>query len=73
MLRRKTPEERVETLQQIARRMAGPRQMIHDSQWAGLQELTNGKGAFCADSCPTQAWSASCLIDVYHDAAKMQL
>ena len=71
--RRTTSEGRTETLQQIAKRLAGPKQMIHDSPWAGLQELTNAKGAFCADSCPTQAWSASTLIDVYEEAAAMKL
>jgi len=72
-MRRTTSEGKTETLQQIAKRLAGPKQMIHDSPWAGLQELTNEGGAFCSDSCPSQAWSASTLIDVYEEAAAMKL
>jgi len=71
--RRTTPEGKIETLQQVQRRLAGPKKMIRESPWAGLQELTNGNGAFCHDSCPTQAWSASTLIDLYMDAAQLKL
>ncbi|KAF2710433.1 glycoside hydrolase family 133 protein [Pleomassaria siparia CBS 279.74] len=65
--RRKTADERVETYQQVTRRMAGCMKAIQESPWAGLTELTQKDGAFCGDSCPTQAWSASCLIDVFQD------
>jgi glycogen debranching enzyme len=65
--RRKTAAERVETYQQLTRRMDGCMKAIQDSPWAGLTELTQKDGAFCADSCPTQAWSASCLIDLFQD------
>lgn len=68
--RRKTPEEKTEAFQQITRRLVGCKQQIQDNPWAGLTELTNKDGAFCHDSCPTQAWSAGCLIDLYHDAAQ---
>lgn len=40
---------------------------IKESPWAGLTELTNKDGAYCADSSPTQAWSSSCLLDLYYD------
>ena len=50
LMRRKTAEEKVETYQQITRRLAGCMQMIKDSPWAGLQELTNYNGAYCSDS-----------------------
>lgn len=66
--RRKGPEERVETYQQITRRLAGCMKAIQESPWAGLTELTQKDGAFCGDSCPTQSWSASCIIDVFLDA-----
>ncbi|KAL5379066.1 hypothetical protein DPSP01_008701 [Paraphaeosphaeria sporulosa] len=66
--RRKTPEDRVESYQQVTRRMAGMMRQIEESPWAGLTELSQKDGAFCGDSCPTQAWSASCLIDVFQDA-----
>ncbi|GAB7349549.1 hypothetical protein MBLNU459_g0249t2 [Dothideomycetes sp. NU459] len=69
LMRRKTAEEKVEAFQQITKRLEGCRHMIRDTPWAGLTELTNEKGSFCSDSCPTQAWSASCLIDLYEDAS----
>ncbi|KAL1635180.1 bifunctional 4-alpha-glucanotransferase/amylo-alpha-1,6-glucosidase [Neofusicoccum ribis] len=68
LLRRKTPEERVETFQQITRRLRGCMDAIKETPWAGLTELTNKDGSFCGDSSPTQSWSASCLIDLYQDA-----
>ncbi|KAI1436687.1 glycoside hydrolase family 133 protein, partial [Xylaria sp. CBS 124048] len=59
---------RAEARQQIAKRLRGCQEMIEQSQWAGLAELTQKNGEHCPDSCPTQAWSAACLIDVYMDA-----
>lgn len=40
---------------------------IKTSPWAGLTELTNKDGDLCDDSSPTQAWSSSCLLDLYFD------
>ncbi|CAI6341694.1 unnamed protein product [Periconia digitata] len=71
--RRKTAEERVESYQQVTRRMAGMMKAIQESPWAGLTELTQKDGAFCGDSCPTQAWSAACIIDVFQDAREYEL
>jgi len=68
--RRTTAAAKTETFQQITRRLEGCKKAIVQSDWAGLTELTNKDGAFCADSSPTQAWSAGCLIDLYHDAAQ---
>ena len=68
LMRRKTPEEKLESYQQVTKRLAGCMDMIRTSPWAGLAELTNQNGSFCADSCPSQAWSASCMIDLFHDA-----
>ncbi|EGP86042.1 glycogen debranching enzyme [Zymoseptoria tritici IPO323] len=68
--RRKTKEERVEAFQQVTQRLNGCREMIHDSPWRGLTELTNRNGSYCGDSCPTQAWSAGCIIDLYDDASR---
>jgi glycogen debranching enzyme len=71
--RRKTPEERVESYQQVTRRLAGCMKAIQESPWAGLTELTQKDGDFCGDSCPTQAWSASCIIDLFQDAREYEL
>ena len=48
------------------------RRYIRDSPWAGLPELTNQKGRECADSCQTQAWSASCLLDALEEMSSRQ-
>jgi glycogen debranching enzyme len=71
--RRNTAEERVESYQQVTRRLAGCMKAIQESPWAGLTELTQKDGAFCGDSCPTQAWSASCIIDLFQDAHEYEL
>ncbi|KAF2206072.1 glycogen debranching enzyme [Delitschia confertaspora ATCC 74209] len=70
--RRKDAEERVESYQQVTRRLAGCIKAIKESPWAGLTELTNKNGSFCGDSCPTQAWSAGCLIDLFQDAREYE-
>jgi glycogen debranching enzyme len=46
----KTSEERVDCFQQVTKRLAGNIEAIRTSPWAGLTELTNKDGAFCADS-----------------------
>ncbi|KAK5091353.1 bifunctional 4-alpha-glucanotransferase/amylo-alpha-1,6-glucosidase [Lithohypha guttulata] len=69
LMRRDTPEGRLESFQQVARRLAGCKAAIKESPWRGLTELTNKDGSFCGDSSPTQAWSAGCCIDLFHDAA----
>ncbi|PLN78738.1 glycogen debranching enzyme [Aspergillus taichungensis] len=70
LLRRKTAEERTESFQQVTRRLEGCKRALRESPWKGLTELTNRDGAYCADSSPTQAWSAGCLLDLYYDASR---
>ncbi|PKS06288.1 hypothetical protein jhhlp_007036 [Lomentospora prolificans] len=70
--RREDNEGRIEAFQQVTRRLEGCKKMIKETEWAGLAELTQKDGAVCNDSCPTQAWSAGCLIDLYIDAAELQ-
>ncbi|KAJ5267653.1 Glycogen debranching enzyme [Penicillium angulare] len=71
ILRRKTPEERIESFQQVTRRLDGCKKALRESPWKGLTELSNKNGEHCGDSSPTQAWSAGCLLDLYYDAAKL--
>ncbi|EDO18360.1 hypothetical protein Kpol_1013p31 [Vanderwaltozyma polyspora DSM 70294] len=53
--------------QQLYERLEHHRALIASSPWAGLPELTNKDGAVCNDSCPTQAWSTGCLLDLVFD------
>ena len=53
-----------ETLQQVKRILLPHYRHMMTSPWRGLVELTNKDGAHCNDSCPTQAWSMSCLMEV---------
>lgn len=60
-----TPNIKILTL--LNERLQGHIKWIKESPWSGLTELTNKDGAFCNDSSPTQAWSGSCLLDLYYD------
>ncbi|XP_011865621.1 PREDICTED: glycogen debranching enzyme isoform X2 [Vollenhovia emeryi] len=42
------------------------------NQWRGLPELTNKDGSYCKDSCRTQAWSASVILEVLYDLQKIK-
>lgn len=54
-------------LSQLGERLRNLDIWLKNSPWAGLPELTNKDGAFCNDSSPTQAWSASGILDLYYD------
>lgn len=60
-------EPSIELLTALNERIRGHMKWIRHSEWAGLTELTNKDGEFCYDSSPTQAWSTSCLLDLYYD------
>lgn len=60
----------VEILTALNERLQGHMKWIKESPWAGLTELTNKDGEICHDSSPTQAWSSSCLLDLYYDLWK---
>jgi glycogen debranching enzyme len=55
------------TLHHIYGVLRTPRAYIRNDPWAGLPELTNKDGAFCYDSCATQAWSASTILDILEE------
>ncbi|XP_030388074.1 glycogen debranching enzyme isoform X2 [Scaptodrosophila lebanonensis] len=40
---------------------------LRTSHWRGLPELTNDRGAYCNDSCRTQAWSIATVLEVLYD------
>lgn len=48
-------------------RLARQRAHMESSPDMGLPELTNADGAFCRDSCWSQAWSSATLLDALFD------
>ncbi|KAI6010692.1 glycoside hydrolase family 13 protein [Pisolithus orientalis] len=60
-------DDPMRTLHRLHRALFEPRSHIQTDPWAGLPELTNENGAFCRDSCNTQAWSASTMLDFLED------
>ncbi|KAF5383708.1 hypothetical protein D9615_003666 [Tricholomella constricta] len=69
-----TKEDERKALYHLHRILLEPRRHIQSDAWAGIPELTNANGEYCSDSCNTQAWSASTLLDFleivhkYHSA-----
>ncbi|EEB91884.1 hypothetical protein MPER_09687, partial [Moniliophthora perniciosa FA553] len=51
------------TLHHLHQILLAPRNHIKNDPWAGIPELTNEGGQYCHDSCNTQAWSSSTLLD----------
>lgn len=45
---------------------------VETSYWRGLPELTNENGAYCSDSCRTQAWSMATVLEVLYDLIQIQ-
>jgi glycogen debranching enzyme len=64
-------KDATKTLHHLNRILLSARRHIQDDPWAGLPELTNKDGQFCSDSCNTQAWSASTLLDFLETAHKV--
>ena len=60
------------TLHYLYNALLTVRKHIKDDPWAGIPELTNENGSYCHDSCRTQAWSASTLLDTLQAARDVQ-
>ncbi|CAG8477962.1 4253_t:CDS:10 [Cetraspora pellucida] len=66
-------ENKHETIHNITRHLLRHREVIEENTWAGLPELTNANGVPCPHSCPTQAWSAATLLDLFDDIKKLEV
>lgn len=62
ILRRKTPEERIESFQQVTRRLDGCKKALRESPWKGLTELTNKNGEHCGDSVSYLHFLCQCRL-----------
>jgi len=60
-----------QTLHHLHRILLTSRHHIQKDPWAGIPELTNKNGEYCGDSCNTQAWSASTLLDFLEEVHKL--
>lgn len=65
-------KDRTLTLHHLHQILLAPRHHIQNDSWAGIPELTNENGAYCHDSCNTQAWSASTLLDFLETVYQLQ-
>ncbi|KIK60308.1 glycoside hydrolase family 13 protein [Collybiopsis luxurians FD-317 M1] len=61
------------TLHRLHQALLVSRNHLQNDPWAGIPELTNGNGQYCADSCNTQAWSASTLLDFLETVHKIDV
>lgn len=59
-------KDRKYTLHHISEWLLNHRKYISTDKWRGLPELQNDGGAYCHDSCETQAWSSSKMLDTLH-------
>ena len=64
-------EDKIVTLHHLQNLLLPSRRHIENDPWAGLPELTNKDGAYCRDSCNTQAWSASTMLDFLEEVHKL--
>lgn len=61
-----------ETKEFVKSHLADLERATEKTYWKGLPELTNKDGEDCTDSCPVQAWSAACTLDVLYDLKHVQ-
>lgn len=57
----------IKTIAEIRGMLSAHVAEIQSNGYRGLPELTNSGGAYCADSCRTQAWSAATVLEVLHE------
>ncbi|XP_061181595.1 glycogen debranching enzyme-like isoform X2 [Saccostrea echinata] len=55
------------TISFIKTRLTPHYEHVMTSPWQSLPELTNSNGMFCRSSCPAQAWSVACILEVLYD------
>lgn len=67
-LARRTHEGRTEAFQQVTRRLRGCKQMMGESAWAGLTELTQKNGEHCPDSVSPSLPGAARRLRFAHPA-----
>ncbi|BFZ63502.1 bifunctional 4-alpha-glucanotransferase/amylo-alpha-1,6-glucosidase [Saitoella coloradoensis] len=60
-----------DTIQHIFYRLHPHREQIEKSPWAGIEELEQADGSYCASSCHTQAWSSGTLLDLFADVREL--
>jgi len=66
-----TTQNPMKTLYRLHGILLTLRHHIQTDPWRGIPELTNADGEYCPDSCNTQAWSASTLLDFLHDVHQL--
>lgn len=64
-------EDITKTLHHLHGSILTTRRHVVNDPWAGLPELTNKDGELCPDSCNTQAWSASTMLDFLEEVHKL--
>lgn len=61
-----------QTITRIHKFLASHLKMLNESPWRSLPELTNQNGTECHDSCPAQAWSLACFLDLLFDISQIK-
>jgi glycogen debranching enzyme len=63
-------------VKEVEEMLKKPKEFIQDlerNKFAGLPELTNENGAFCVDSCETQAWSMAVFLELVKEMQQLKL
>lgn len=60
---------RVKALELVEKHLGKLYRSLNSNGWKSLPELTNRNGEECHYSCPSQAWSVACVLEVFYDLA----